>query len=51
MPLTYEDLSPFMKSEADKIIAHCEGATKENIDFDALVEFYNENNMTENYTF
>ena len=51
MPLTYEDLSPFMKSEADKIIAHCEGATKGNIDFDALVELYNNHNITKNYTF
>ena len=51
MPLTYEDLSPFIKSEADKIIIHCEGATKENIDFEWLVEFYNKHNITKNYTF
>ncbi len=51
MPLTYEDLSPFIKSEADKIIKYCEGATKENIDFDELLEFYTKHNITENYTF
>ncbi len=51
MPLTYEDLSPFLQSEVDKITTHCEGSTQENIDFEWLVEFYNEHNITENYTF
>lgn len=46
MPLTYEDLSPFMQGEVDKITTYCEGATRENINFDDLVEFYNTNNIT-----